>query len=175
MRAFVGIDPGKKGAAVAIDDDGRVLAMLRFADIVGDHDWRDVAPTLCDALCDILRHYGQDVPADHQWETEMVCMERDAGRPKEGAGSARTTGRGWGLVLGIIVARGYPYIVPTAQSVAKVMHKDVPGDDPKARSIAIATQAGVPLTRGRERKPQEGIADAYVLALYARREWGARR
>ena len=172
MRAYVGIDPGKDGAAVAIDDDGQVLAVLRFRDIVGNNDWRDVAPTLCEALCDIFRRYGQD---GAEWFAEMVCIERDAGRPSEGAGSARTTGRGWGLVLGIIVARGFPYIAPTAQSVAKVMHKDVPGDDPKARSIAIATQAGVPLMRGRERKPQEGIADAYVLALYARREWGARR
>lgn len=150
-----GIDPGKRGAVVVCDGP-TCLEIVRFEDILGADDWTDKADAVADALGSLLvRH-----------RIGLVAMERDAGRPKEGAASARTCGRGWGLVRGVLAGR-VTVLVPTARVWTRAMHRDIPGDDPKARSIYLATAAGVELTRGKETKPRDGIADAYCLARYA--------
>ena len=151
----IGVDPGKAGAIVVCDGP-RVVEVVRLADIVGRNDWRDVAGQLADRCRSLVVEHR---PA-------VVVVERDAGRPGEGAGSARTIGRGWGIVFGIFAGLGVQILTPTAATWTRAMHRDIPGADPKARSIAIATAAGVELTRGREVKPQDGIADAYCLARY---------
>ena len=62
---------------------------------------------------------------------------------------------------------GSVVLVPSASVWTRTMHRDLPGTDPKARSIYAAEQAGVELRRGKERNAHDGIADAYGLARYA--------
>ncbi len=156
----IGVDPGKDGAFVVVESDGKPLEIVRIRDLLGKEDWAAKADVLACAMRALVQSH----------DVRLAVLERDAGRPGEGAGSARTTGRGWGMVRGILAAYNVETRTPTAKAWTAVMYRDMAGDDPKAKGIALATLAGVPLTRGKETKPQTGVSDAYCLALYGLKE-----
>lgn len=155
----IGIDPGKDGAGVRLETDGSalVVSVVRWRDVLGKRDWTEAGPQVADAVAELARG------------ATLVALERDAGRPGEGATSARTIGRGWGLLYGVLLAHGHEVRVPTAASWQRDVFAGCPGEG-KDRAIWLAASAGVELRRGRERTDHDGIADAYCLARWALRQ-----
>jgi hypothetical protein len=158
MKTVLGIDPGKDGAAVLLVGECDSMTLL-LDPVVGGKRWEAVHAEVSGWLRATHRTYPIDV----------AILELHAGRPGEGAGSARTIGVGWGLWLGALSALGIHVVMPTSQKWTKAMLDDLAGEG-KDRAVALcrARMPWLDLTPGRRRKPHTGIADAACLALYGR-------
>jgi len=160
---FMGIDPGKKGAAV----------LVRGVDVVGvtklpftgkDLDLHALTAWL-EGICD---REGCSTDA------VVVAVEALGSRPspRMGAVSAITMGKNWGRLDGWLVGLGCRYDVVRPKAWQS---RICPGSsDPKERSIAAVRRLFpcLDLTPGKKRKPDDNIADAGCLAEYAKRELG---
>ena len=159
----LGIDPGKDGAGVLLGHDLDVLLTWRTRDLLvpaGKGGKQLYSP---------VAMLGQ-VMAAREHGCRLAMLERAQPRPGEGGMSSYTSGEGRGIWLGLLVACGFEVREPHPATVAATMLRDLPGEG-KARAVFLAEQhPGLELRRGRERKPHEGVADAYVLARYGRGE-----
>jgi len=91
--------------------------------------------------------------------------------------SLLTAGRNHGRIEGMLVSHSIRYELVTPSRWQKPMHVGCgEGKDTKARSVMACRRLlpGLDLTPGRKTKPDDNIADAGLLALYARRVWGQR-
>jgi hypothetical protein len=105
---------------------------------------------------------------------DHVYIERQQAMPKQGVSSTFSTGYGFGLWIGMLVALRLPYTVVGPREWQKDMLAGTTGDT-KARSILRALQLypGLPLTRPNGRKPTlDGVADAALIATYGLRLHG---
>ena len=159
---YIGIDPGKDGAVVVLNQYGKALASYltakEFTIRLGKGSKRDYT-----AAC--------MVRAFHLMSTEytvvIAVLEKQWARPKQGVSSTFSSGVGYGLWKGILSAKGIPFIEVSPRTWTGCVLKDVSGDG-KGRSVYVASQR-VPtldLTPGSKRKPHDGLADAACLALY---------
>lgn len=155
MRA-VGIDPGRKGALVLLDDNGDTDTLQM--------PLRDDGKTL----------NGASIAA---WllitEPDVVVVEKlgarnlfSDGKAVRKASNEFRLATGYGMLLGILEAMGIPYrLVLPMNWKTKVL-----GSYGTDKEAAIAwTQDNCPqvdLIPGRCRVPQDGIADAACLAAY---------
>lgn len=148
-KAFIGIDPGKTGAAALITSDGA----HKILDYPGD-------PSL---IVDRFREWK----LNH--EIIMAALEKVGARPGQGVVSMFTFGRNLGSWEGIIAAFGIPYLMPTPRQWQKGLVDQKAGEDPKARSLSTARRLfpDAELTR----KKDHGRADALLLAFWASRQW----
>ena len=157
---IIGIDPGKTGYIVEIDN-------MKYAN-------EYIIPTLSASKKTAKRDYN----VSDLWSVikvacegvSLVVIEKQQARPApEGRGSIFSTGRGFGLVEGMVAAMGVPYIMPHPKTWQKVMLRDIPGTNTKSRSIIAASRLfpNVSLKRTeRCRKPDHNKADAILLAVY---------
>lgn len=154
---ILGIDPGKAGAAVLLDRDRRVVNNVRTADLVGD-GWHKGGAV---ALAAWLRS------AHAEWRLQGAVLELYAGRPGEGRGGLMTLGVGWGVWYGALLGLGVEVRTPASASWTRRIFDGVQGEG-KERAVALARMRlpDLDLTRGRERKPHDGTADAGCLALW---------
>lgn len=147
---FIGIDPGKKGAIAIIYEDGAA----------------EVAPM--DAA-----HY-RTILACVDEHTTVCALERVSARPGQGVVSMFSFGESYGYLQGLLDAYQIPYELVTPQRWKKAF--EVTGD--KNSSIAVAKRLfpGVSLLRTvNSRKDDDGMAEALLLAEYARRTMGGAR
>lgn len=152
---ILGIDTGKDGAGVLLNGS-EPLAVFRTKTLLIKGDYQ---PERMAAMIRSLK-------AEHG---PIACvLEQAAGRGGEGLGSARKIGEGYGLWRGILAALEVPTLTPAPSAWAGVVLKDVPGDDPKARSIQVAMSRLPLLELVPEgcRKIHDGIAQAGCLAIY---------
>ena len=158
MPVVIGIDPGKSGAVVAIDEAGRVCAAATADRWTLKGRGNSYVPrTMADWLT--------LVPCD------LVVIEAQSTRP--GQAHAVVTGYGWGLWAGIAATLRVPYLEVSPAKWTRAILTGAPGEG-KARAIAVA-RSRVPeldLTPGRRTKPHDGLADACCLALYGLKELG---
>lgn len=157
----VGIDPGKSGFLVAIDGDGNVVAEAATPTIRVGRSRREYDVP---AMRDALRGLGPDAA--------FVTIEKQQAMPGQGGTSMFSVGLGMGLWVGLVVGLGFPYQVVHPRTWRKAMCRDVPGEDPKGRSILAAQRLfpDVDLRKSeRARKPDHNKADALLLASYGRK------
>jgi hypothetical protein len=163
MRVFVGIDPGMTGALAAVGEKGELLSVIPIPRVNGS-----TGP--------------QDYHAIKEWFSSVkkrgkveAALERVSVRPGEGVKSTLTAGTNWGFLKGMLVAIGARYVEPTPQTWKKALSlpKRSGADRKKGKEDAavLATQLfpGIDLTPGRKRIPHDGMADAVLIAEYARR------
>ena len=163
MRVFVGIDPGMTGGLAAVDEGGKLLSVIAIPRVNGS-----TGP--------------QDYHAIKEWFAGVkklgkveAALERISVRPGEGVKSTLTAGTNWGFLKGMLVAINARYIEPTPQSWKKAL--GLPKRSGKERkqgkqdAVVLATQLfpGINLTPGRKKVPHDGMADAVLIAEYARR------
>ena len=162
---ILGVDPGKDGALVLLDGKC-VVAFTRTRDLLGSAKW-EAGYRGC---TDWLRSQHAATPI------RLAVLELFAGRPAQGAGSAMTTGVGWGLWIGALAGLGIPVLTPSSASWTRTMFEGVAGEG-KERGIgvALAHLPDLELRRGKERKDHDGIADAGCLALWGQRHPLGRR
>lgn len=165
MSLIVGIDPGKDGAIVAMDEHGAVrsvaLTKERFTVPIGKGSRREY-----DAVA--MGNYLTELHALQ--EVRLVCIEKQQAMPSQGGTSMFSLGMGYGLWLGIIGTLAIPCSVVHPKTWQKAVLRDVPGTG-KGRAIYLCKQRlpKLDLSPGKKRKPHDGIADAACIAM-----WGLR-
>lgn len=148
MKVYVGIDPGKSGALAVLYPDGKVERTL-FDSTEYDN---------------ILHHLSSRYPFE-----VVCCVEKVSAMPGQGVVSMFNFGHNLGFIEGLLKAYSIPYQLVPPQTWKKEF--SLSGD--KAKSIEVC-QKLFPnvnlLATERSRKPSDGIAEAILMAEYARRK-----
>ena len=161
---FIGIDPGKTGFVAIVTEHDLVAAEPTPTIKVGKKNEYNV-PGMRNILADI-NEPGRQCHA---------ILEKQQAMPGQGVSSMFSIGQGFGLWEGLLVGLGIPYTIVHPRTWKKEMLRDVPGDDPKGRSILACGRMfpEVSLLRTeRCRKPDHNMAEAILLAEYGRRYSG---
>lgn len=143
---YIGVDPGKSGAMAIIDGD--TVKVIPF-------DERAYIDALLD--CDILK--------------TVACIEDVHSMPTDSHTRAFKFGRNAGWIHGIFAAYGVPYQLVSPQK----WKGEYGATADKKTSIAICKRLfpRVSLRRTeRSRTDDDGVAEALLLAEYARRHFG---
>tara|TARA_R100000808_G_C2153431_1_gene163615 strand:- start:2801 stop:3301 length:501 start_codon:yes stop_codon:yes gene_type:complete len=159
---FLGVDPGKDGAIVAIDDAGKVVGSWmtkpEFTVPIGKGSKREYAEyRMAEAIQSLVDK-----------DRVYAAVEKQGARPGQGGTSMLSIGLGWGLWRGILASYEVPVISVHPKTWMSRVLRDAPGQG-KGRSILVCEQRvpGLDLRPGRRRKAHDGLADAACLALYA--------
>lgn len=150
-RAWVGIDPGKEGAAALIYRDGQVVS-----------DW----PGCPSEAAELLLSWRTE------FNVELAALENVHSMPGQGVKSMFSFGQNFGQWQGILAALSVPCLQPNPRDWQKGLVNNSDGPDAKARSLAVARRLfpDVDLSR----KKDHGKADALLLAWWARRQGGGK-
>jgi hypothetical protein len=157
----IGIDPGLDGAVVAIDNNYQLLGCWDTIFIQAKKRLYATA-----VMGDLLRELVEGNPRS---KLVKAWLEKAAPRSQEGVSSAFKNGQGFGLWEGILVGLGITYDIVAPNNWTRVMLKDVPVGDPKARSMAKCQRLfpSIELKKPRGRKlTLDGRADASLIAYY---------
>ena len=159
MKVIVGIDPGLTGGIAFISTDGTGIAVASqrtpILSVGGKRDY-DI-PGMRRTLC------------DHPYEIKMVCIERVHTLPRDGRVGAFRFGTGYGIWLGMIGALQLPSMEVTPQRWQATMLAGLPRG-PKTKVSAVRASTSLFPTLPLKVKADWGIADAALLAEYARRK-----
>ena len=143
---YIGIDPGKSGAMAMIGEDGITVLPVSETTYLAH-----------------LRALSQP-----SRENARVCLEHVSAMPGQGVTSMFNFGKGFGWILGALDAFGLSYELVRPQKWKKEF--SITAD--KNTSIAVCRRLfpGVSLLRSdRCRKDHDGMAEALLMAEYARR------
>jgi hypothetical protein len=165
IQYIVGIDPGVSGAIVTLNRYGTVCVS------------RQPMPTLKNGLGrEVLDLQAiSKIFAEIKACNAFVAIEQLQPMPMDKGGTLANyaRGRSLGVLEALCVAHGLPYQLIRPQTWQKQMLAGVEGTDTKARSIIAAQRLfpDVNLKRTeRSKKLDDGIADALLIAEYARRK-----
>lgn len=145
---YVGVDPGKKGGYAVIADDA--LCGIEV------HVWDD------DGFVALMKEMSK--------YRCMACVERVGAMPGQGVNSMFTFGKAAGFIEGVLAALGIGVqLVPpgTWKKEFSLIGKD------KAASVEVCKRLfpGVNLLASEKcRKDSDGMAEALLMAEYARRK-----
>lgn len=136
---FIGVDPGKSGAIVAIDD-----LDVRFQK--NDCTERDLSDfvSLCNA--------------------SIAVIERVSAMPKQGVSSTFKFGQSYGFLRGLLIANHVAFEEVLPRSWQQFMGCLSKGDKNVTKAKAQQLFPNIKVTHA--------IADALLLAEYARRKFG---
>lgn len=144
MRIYIGIDPGKSGAMAIIGAEGNVEVIPFDA----------VKYSL--ALAKLSGH------------SVTCCVEKVSAMPRQGVVSMFNFGHNLGVIEGLLRAYGIPYQLVPPQT----WKKEFSLSSDKAKSIEVCQKLFPDvslLATERSRKPNDGMAEALLMAEYARR------
>lgn len=144
-RYYIGIDPGKSGGVAYIDTETGLALTLPYSDR---------------ALIATLRGVGNNV---------MCCLEKVGARPGQGVTSMFNFGQSVGFIKGVLETLEVPY-----QEITPQKWKNEFGlNADKAASVEVCGRLfpGVGLLATPKcKKPHDGMAEALLMAEYARRK-----
>jgi len=145
---IIGIDPGKKGAIVAMVNGEIHLHQM---------------PEDAGTIVAILSKYA--LPDGH------VFLEKSQAMPGQGTVSMFNYGTSFGTLLGILAALKIPHTLVHPKTWCKVMHSGTASAEAKVRSLEAARRLfpSVQFVRPRCTKPDEGYIDAILIAEYGKR------
>ena len=92
---YLGIDPGKKGGACLLDDNGDIVSKLAFTNKT-DHD---------------ISEWIQEQTKDRK---VIAYIERVGSMPKQGVATTFVFGRGYGMLIGLLTGLkvSFDYVSP---------------------------------------------------------------
>lgn len=145
---YIGIDPGKTGGIVSINEEGSLLSMQPF----------DKGVSLALAL-----------GLDNEWgpDDQRIIIEKVHAMPGQGVTSMFNFGMNFGFIRGWLNASGHKYRMVTPQEWQKPL-KGVAGEDAKDRTKNYCEEEWG-LSRfilPRCRVPHKGLMDAAAIAHY---------
>lgn len=142
---YIGIDPGKKGAMAVIFDGVDEIMLV-------PHDERKYINVLCNLS-------GRNV---------KTCLEHVGAMPGQGVTSMFNFGQNFGYINGLLEAFQIPYELVRPQKWKKEF--SITGDKNGSVEVCKRLFPGVSLRRTeRCRKDDDGLAEALLMAEYARR------
>jgi len=158
---FIGIDPGKQGAIVALNTDGNVLHASLCPTQTGDFD--DVSINLI--IVQLAEHARHD-------ERVVAGIEKVSTRPGESLRGALCFGEGVGIWRGVLAASfiGWRWIMPQAWQQRALAGEKRPKvrKDIKAAVTRSAMRQWPELHEQLKLKKNQGIADAAWIAEHVR-------
>lgn len=149
---YVGIDPGQKGgiAVIKLDAERHISAAHAF-------------PYSNDKLKEVAYEVS------HEYTDNVLCfVEKVGAMPKQGVTSMFNFGVSFGYILGVLEANDVPYQLVTPQKWKK--HFGL--DNDKSKSVALCKRLFPTISllpTERCRKDSDGMAEALLIALYAKR------
>lgn len=147
----VGIDPGKRGALVAVEG-GEFIASLLMP--FKGKEWDDRA------VIDWLNHL----------DVALVVLEQQQAFRGQGVTSTYTTGFRYGRLYQMVSMLHLPFATPRPPEWTRAMLDGAEGSG-KERAISRVKELlpSLDLSPGRLRVDHDGLADAGLLALYGER------
>ncbi len=156
-KAYVGIDPGKKGALAFIRESG--ITSFPTPIIGKEYDKQE--------MCNIIRNLNEEFDIH-------VVLENINSHSALGRQSAFVMGKGvayWEMAL---VAFGVSYTMATPQQWQKMMWEGVPKQKNSKNTSLLAAKRLFPeesfLATPRSSVPHDGIVDAILISEYCRRK-----
>lgn len=146
-RLYIGIDPGKNGGIAYIDTKDNISGTEPYSD-----------KALID-LCDFSRN-----------DNVICCLEKVGAMPGQGVVSMFNFGQSVGYIKGVLEALRIPYQEITPQK----WKKEFGLTSDKAKSAEVCRKLFPDtdlLATPRSRKPHDGMAEALLMAEYARRKF----
>lgn len=143
---FIGIDPGKSGGIAYIDTEYDIFGTLPYSE-----------KELID-LC-----------IDSNGSKTICCLEKVAARPGQGVVSMFNFGQNVGYIKGVLEACRIPYQEITPQK----WKKEFGLNSDKAASVDVCRKLFPDvnlLATPKSKKPHDGMAEALLMAEYARRK-----
>ena len=146
---FIGIDPGKSGGIAYIDTQDNISGTMPYSDT---------------ALIDLCRD------ASHDWNKEVVCcLEKVGAMPGQGVVSMFSFGQSVGYIKGVLESFRIPYQEITPQKWKREF--GLTSDKAKSAEVCRKLFPDVSLLASpRCKKPHDGMAEALLMAEYARRK-----
>ena len=144
MKTYIGIDPGKSGALALLTEDGQCT----------------VVPFQESAYTAILKAASGP--------SSVCCLEKVGAMPGQGVVSMFNFGHNLGYIEGLLQAFDIPYQLVPPQT----WKKEFCVTSDKNTSIEVCRKLFPHvclLPTARSRKPSDGMAEALLLAEYARR------
>jgi len=160
---YIGIDPGKDGALVVINEEGKVESSFMtgrdFTTTIGKGTKREY-------LVSRMNYAVKCLQGKHN--IKLAAIEKQSARPGQGVTSTFSTGYGYGLWVGVLSSNGIPFIEVRPKTWTSKILRDVPGEGKNRSVYAVMNRLpDLDLTPGKKRKPHDGLADAACLALYS--------
>ena len=144
---YIGVDPGKSGAMAIIFDGMDETILTPF-------DEREYAH--------LLRELNSQIA--------KACLEHVTAMPKQGVTSMFNFGQNFGYIKGLLEAFQIPYELVRPQKWKKEF--SITGDKNSSIEVCKHLFPGVSLRRTeRCRKDDDGMAEALLMALYAKRRF----
>jgi crossover junction endodeoxyribonuclease RuvC len=162
---FVGIDPGMEGAVAIIYPVENRLPAVHFLDTpVVNVGKKGKTKREYDGqrMTQMFKDYGV-------LNGGVVYIERQQSMPGQGVASTFTTGRGYGLWLGILTALGIPYEIVAPVTWKKNLMADMAKE--KGASLIKAKQLFPLCAEDLKLKKHHGRADALLIAEFGRRRF----
>ena len=156
-RIFIGIDPGKSGAMAILGSNSDDANIIRFASC----DGRDAIYEL-----DRLMFWYYD-------RNPIAILEHVHSMPKQGVASTFSFGENFGWWRGVLESLKIAYELVRPQ----VWKKAMGCNSDKNTSIQVAQRLFPKVNLAisdRATKPNDGMAEALLMAEYARRKHGQR-
>lgn len=151
MSIYIGVDPGKKGA----------MAIMGYSNTTGERYMMKIIPFDPQEYIKTLK----------QFNGATVCIEQVHSISKQGIASSFTFGVMYGWLLGMLDTIGVSYQAVSPQKWKKdfgLLRSD------KSKSVEVCQHllpnANLYRTE-RCKKPDDGMAEAALLALYAKRHF----
>lgn len=153
---YIGIDPGKKGAIVSINEDSQACSIADLP-LAG----KDIDVVGLDALILSIKSGNPDCRFE-------VFIEKAQSMPKQGVSSSFNYGKAYGTIIGIIAGNGLRFTLVHPRTWKKVMMESMnKSDKDMARQRAIQLW---PLSHEYFKfKVNEHRAEAALIAEYGRR------
>lgn len=151
MNVFIGVDPGVTGAVAAVDQSGNFVDCFDVPTFkIGKRSCIDPK-----AIAEMI----EEIPGS----ISRVCIEETGPRPGEGVCSSFTSGRVFGVLLGVFAAMRAPVVLVRPAKWKKSY--GLSGDKEQSRGEAILLFPDASLSR----KKDHNRAEALLIADYARR------
>jgi len=161
-KYYIGIDPGMSGALVCLDKAGGIRRMAVMPTMkVGTKNKLDPKAIAGWLKCCFTEE-----------EIRMVSIEEQRAMHKQGVTSTFTTGRGYGILEGIVSALGLPYQLTRAVDWQREMFKGLPKGKGKDHSKRVAQQLFPKETFKKSERCtnlHDGLTDAVLIAEHIRR------
>lgn len=143
---YLGIDPGRKGGVCVLEDDKIV-----YLDALTKGNFF--------AAVDLCSSYGDMI----------ACLEKVHAMPKQGSVSMFTFGEGYGWLKGVMDSQQIRYQEIPPQTWKKEFNLN--SDKNKSVEVAKQLYPDAELIPEGCRKPSDGLAEALLMAVYARRKF----
>lgn len=152
MKAYLGIDPGQRGGLAVVVESGELREHI------------PMPKTRKGVLAEIAI-------LDAKYKRLVVGVEKAQSMPKQGVVSVANYMREYGVIIGLVMGLGLPYHeIPPAMWKRELFKGQA---EKKGKHVAIVLAENlfpdIMLTPGLCRNPQDGIAEAALIAEYCRR------